>query len=364
MNIKDLIYVPREIFLDTQEKLRVSTTEDKIKMDLEMKKEDMIIKLQKTLAKNESLRMTSLSLQSKIADYLQKTPVEDKSDLEKGLFTEKTYLSALGELRSLRKTVESNNEFCQMHVNDMKQKCKQKKAEVEVERNKLMALMQNVIQGAIFSHTRKPLPPKDLEDYLNALSNKELEISKIRLGIIKLKNRMEKSKRVLRSKEELADGLRIQDFEQLKIENQTLNEKIEEKNVDMTKLKRKIVSTVQVMSHCKEKLRYVQEDNVVKVNALREVEAALAESREILAKLKSNRDAMKTENAKLREESGFLGNTMLLEDFENQKGQIADASIKLKQMKAKYLMLTQRCNKIQGEIQDVRKKLKAKTKLK
>jgi len=36
------------------------------------------------------------------------------------------------------------------------------------------------------------------------------------------------------------------DFEQLKIENQTLNEKIEERNEELSKLKRKKTITVQV----------------------------------------------------------------------------------------------------------------------
>ena len=44
------------------------------------------------------------------------------------------------------------------------------------------------------------------------------------------------------------------DFEQLKIENQTLNEKIEERNEELAKLKRKKTITVQVLTHLREKL--------------------------------------------------------------------------------------------------------------
>ena len=44
--------------------------------------------------------------------------------------------------------------------------------------------------------------------------------------------------------EELAEGLHLIDFEQLKIENQTLNEKIEERNEDLHKLKKKNTTTV------------------------------------------------------------------------------------------------------------------------
>lgn len=46
--------------------------------------------------------------------------------------------------------------------------------------------------------------------------------------------------------EELAEGLHLIDFEQLKIENQSLNEKIEERNEDLVKLRKKTATTVQV----------------------------------------------------------------------------------------------------------------------
>ena len=50
--------------------------------------------------------------------------------------------------------------------------------------------------------------------------------------------------------EELAEGLHLIDFEQLKIENQSLNEKIEERNEDLTKLRKKTATTVQVCGVC------------------------------------------------------------------------------------------------------------------
>ena len=60
------------------------------------------------------------------------------------------------------------------------------------------------------------------------------------------------------SQEELAEGLHLIDFEQLKIENQTYNEKIEERNEELLKLRKKITTTVQVLTHLKEKLQFVQ----------------------------------------------------------------------------------------------------------
>lgn len=51
------------------------------------------------------------------------------------------------------------------------------------------------------------------------------------------------------------------DFEQLKINNVDLNEKIEERNDDILKLKKKVTSTVEVLTHVKEKLQFLQVKN-------------------------------------------------------------------------------------------------------
>ena len=48
------------------------------------------------------------------------------------------------------------------------------------------------------------------------------------------------------------------DFEQLKINNVDLNGKIEERNEDILELKRKVTATVQVLTHVKEKLKFLQ----------------------------------------------------------------------------------------------------------
>jgi hypothetical protein len=63
-----------------------------------------------------------------------------------------------------------------------------------------------------------------------AMLKKENEVSVLRLDNIKMRNKLRRHELLLRQKEELADGLHLIDFEQLKIENQTYNEKIEERN--------------------------------------------------------------------------------------------------------------------------------------
>lgn len=75
---------------------------------------------------------------------------------------------------------------------------------------------------------------------------KAAEVERVRLKNITLRNQMKKLESHLKAKEELAEGLHLIDFEQLKIENQSLNEKIEERNEELLKLRKKTTTTVQV----------------------------------------------------------------------------------------------------------------------
>ena len=71
-------------------------------------------------------------------------------------------------------------------------------------------------------------------------------MQRVRLKNIHLSNQLRRIEQTLRQKNELAEGLQLIDFEQLKIENQSLNEKIEERNEELLKLKKKTTTTVQV----------------------------------------------------------------------------------------------------------------------
>lgn len=62
----------------------------------------------------------------------------------------------------------------------------------------------------------------------------------VRIENITLKSRLAKLEQQSKDKEKLAEGLHVIDYEQLKIENQTMNEKIEERNEEIHKYQKKI----------------------------------------------------------------------------------------------------------------------------
>ena len=67
-------------------------------------------------------------------------------------------------------------------------------------------------------------------------------------------NMFERNQKQIEKMEKLEDGQHMVDFEQMKIENQTLQEKIDDRKDEIEKLNDKILSFVIVMTHLREKL--------------------------------------------------------------------------------------------------------------
>lgn len=149
-------------------------------------------------------------------------------------------------------------------------------------------------------------------------SRKEQEVNAVRLEYIKLRNKLKRNEQLLRQKEELADGLHLIDFEQLKIENQTYNEKIEERNEELTKLRKKINNVVQILTHVKEKLQFVQTDNVTLHKTLGGLDEEVAKERDSLPLSKQERDVLRTTTMSIKQNNALLGNVPLLRDFEGK----------------------------------------------
>ena len=124
----------------------------------------------------------------------------------------------------------------------------------------------------------------------------------------------------LGSKQTLADtGLALIDFEQLKIENQTLNEKIEERNDELHKLGKKTTTTVQILSHIKEKIAFVDADNARRASNLNALDSELVKLRDLLANAKQNRDLLRLENQNMKQNQGFVSSDSLVLDFDQRK---------------------------------------------
>lgn len=176
-----------------------------------------------------------------------------------------------------------------------------------------------VAKSSEHSKTGRSISDRLLAQLEQEDQEKEEEVQRVRLKNIHLSNQLKRIEQTLRQKEELAEGLHLIDFEQLKIENQSLNEKIEERNEELLKLRKKTTTTVQILTHVREKLQFIEKENASLAAQLEELDAQLSERRDKLGKAKAARDTLRQKGRRIKETSVFITTPALLEDIEVYK---------------------------------------------
>ena len=187
-----------------------------------------------------------------------------------------------------------------------------------------------------WSMNGNPIKFKRILAYEALEEQKDTLVGEVRLKHIMLTNQVKSLENQVKQKDELAEGFHLIDFEQLRIENQTLNEKIEERNDDLHKLRKKTTSTVQVLTHIKEKLCFVEEQNLSLEEQLSELDGTVTNVRARLTKAKQVREALRAENALLKQKQGFIGSDLLVGDFEGRKSTLVEVQAKLEGLQNDY----------------------------
>jgi DNA repair exonuclease SbcCD ATPase subunit len=292
-------------------------------------------------AQQEALAAQNAELQKRLAAFLAAKAADDGT-----AGAEEVAGDGAGEVENryfhaLRQAADLGAELVQVQLNydhvalDMKTRLEQKQDRVRELREGYAAARSEAVKGG--AGGQRIVPGKLLKQFEEQGARKEQELERVRLKNIHLRNQLRKLEGNLRRKEELSNELHLIDFEQLKIENQTLNEKIEERNEELLKLRKKTTTTVQVLTHLKEKLQFVQGENQLLKVELAELEAALSQHRDALTRVKHERDALRSDNLALRGEAGLIGNNDLLRDFDRRKKDIASMQVTLEDLKNRHL---------------------------
>ena len=135
------------------------------------------------------------------------------------------------------------------------------------------------------------------------------------------------------------------DFEQLKIENTTLSEKIEERTDELNKLKRRRTTTLQILTHLREKLRHTNKGNDKLKADLTSLEASITSLRGEVTNNKHSRDVVKHEVKHLKRAQGFTTNDLLLVDFEQMKSDMHEVRATVREYQDRYNILTTQVEK-------------------
>ncbi|KAI8619521.1 hypothetical protein BC830DRAFT_1203630 [Chytriomyces sp. MP71] len=222
-------------------------------------REALIESIKNELDLKEKYKIRNTFLQNKLGEYFKRKRTDDAHDGEKSVADqEQRYANCMTALAALRTEYESQNQSDAKIESEYKAKLEERSAEAREKSEEFIKFKRSVALAAENSRTGKNIPPKQVAQLEATDQRKDMEVVAVRLDHIKLRNKLKRHEQLLRQKEELADGLHLIDFEQLKIENQTYNEKIEERNEELLKLRKKITNIVQVLTHVKEKLQFVQ----------------------------------------------------------------------------------------------------------
>jgi len=272
-------------------------------------------KYQAANAQKEALVAANAELQRKLAAHLAAkrseeaaaaTAPEESAEVSQGDM-ETRYFQSLRQVADNRAELEKVQLSYDHMALDMKTRLEQKQDKVRELKETYSDVKTAVAIGTSAGSTGRLIPAKLLKQLEEQAGEKEVELEKVRLRNIHLRNQLRKLEGNLRRKEELSNELHLIDFEQLKIENQTLNEKIEERNEELLKLRKKTTTTVQVLTHLKEKLQFVQAENQLLKVELAQLEAELSTHRDALTRAKHDRDSLRSENLRLRGEAGLIG---------------------------------------------------------
>ncbi|KAG8438333.1 hypothetical protein GDO86_008860 [Hymenochirus boettgeri] len=344
-----------EIKLPMAEGAEPSTEEE----DMKLKEEELQL-YQALTQERDKVQQHNAQLQNKLYEYFRRKKGEDiRPETEKRISDqEQRYHKYLSSLEEIRKNNILNASQHRQQIEELTTQCQEVVSRVEKEWNSFQAHKKSI---ALLAYKRLDAGKHASSAFIEEVSklqtkedHKDKEVMQVRLENIKFKNQFQRFDSTLRSKEELGDGLHLIDFEQLKIENQTYNEKIEERNEELLKLRKKITNTVHILTHLKEKLQFVLAENQEKKDQLMETEALVANKRDILTKTKQARDSSRRDNLKLKQKCGLLDNKLLLKDLEDKVDSTEEMCLKLERLKRRHAEVTLSSKGLLKKIEDAK----------
>mmetsp|Transcript_18327 Transcript_18327/g.45590 ORF Transcript_18327/g.45590 Transcript_18327/m.45590 type:complete len:409 (-) Transcript_18327:926-2152(-) len=311
-------------------------------------KEDIEHLIREIMDERERLRATNLAMQRKLAAVVQGRKPTGEGGAARGDASSKLqaenqearYHSALHQWQAMVHEKERMEVHYETTTTDVQSHLGERVKRANDIRNAFNSFKYEVARSAENSRTGKAIPERVIAEKMEQEDKKESEMERARLKNIHLRYQLRRLEHTLKQKEELSEGLHLIDFEQLKIENQSLNEKIEERNEELLKLRKKTTTTVQVLTHLKEKLQFVQKENEVLGSGMESLEYGLTSKREHLQQMKLERDKLRAENGRMKGQSATVTNPLLLDDMDAHRAKAAQLKQHVNALQKEHIQMT------------------------
>eukprot|EP00924_Labyrinthula_sp_SR-Ha-C_P008825 augustus_masked-scaffold_2-processed-gene-4.47-mRNA-1 protein AED:0.01 eAED:0.01 QI:0/-1/0/1/-1/1/1/0/310 len=277
-------------------------------MELKILKEE----LQDLKTKNEAIqrRIQPLVAKKEVKARDEKKEFFEAGDQEKNLYMkslDEYFASFEGQTQLVRQLTEKTEKT--------ESRLQEKMRKVTEAAKTFAHFRTEISKTSINPHTKKPINPRQLVNFQKKEQKLAKQIEELWFTNIFVVLQLKKVEDEISSKEQLSEGLHLIDFEQLKIENQTLVEKIEGRAEELQKLKNKTTTMVQVLIHLKEKLQFIQKENEKSQLDLSLGQNELMSSKETLKRMKNQKARQEKRREKNQKENQFACNPTLVEDY-------------------------------------------------
>jgi hypothetical protein len=220
------------------------------------------------------------------------------------------------EIRDLRRQVNASFEVDAVEV-ETRLVLKTKSAD-EV-RSAFVEKMQECGKNSVSEKTGKPISKTSVQRRIADEQTSDELLTKSRLAHVFLRRTKLALEKKVKQKEHLAEGLKLIDFEQLKMETVSLKDKFAERGNDYVKIKHKTSDLIQILTHAKEKLQFTTRENADLKTEMARVDSASKVKGDVMQRLKDDIETLTKENENMQSEAATITNPVLLDDYADQK---------------------------------------------
>lgn len=308
-------------------------------------REQALEKCRQLIADRESLLQSNLTLQRTLfklfADRRASQGQEASENQPVTAEMEAKYWAQLQRLRDERNAIAQMRSQSDSEIERSKQSHENVIQEALQYEHNFQEFVKEKAKEAVFIRNNKSIPVKHIDEFEQQEMALHAKVHEVRVLYLKYRNKARKLSNDMNHKDNKRDGMHLIDFEQLKIENTNLNEKIEERNEDLLKLRKKATTTIHVLTHVKEKLEFVKTENTQLQKQVALLEEELSSLRDKLAQTKRERDFFANDNIKIREKMPMIGAEDLLLDYEVRKKEIENCRIEVVELTNRHHELMQ-----------------------
>ncbi|KAJ8984068.1 hypothetical protein NQ317_006566 [Molorchus minor] len=257
-------------------------------------------------------------------------------------------LDAYGELFDVA-TLQRN--AITAEITELKEKRESKSEELIQLFQSMQQREKEIGYGLINTKTGKAIPDK-LVDRLIRLQRSLMDtVNTMRLNYIRLKDIVAEKQNKTAILDKIGPNLYLNDYEQLKIENRGLEDKMEERDDEMAKLRSKYHLNVEILAHIREKSAALQSDIDNLKEQIKQYHEEHTQVRGQLTGYKQQRDYYRNTANKLRNESGLLTEMELLRDMEDSMEELNLVTEELDNLKQENKIKAQQIRNIRKNIE-------------